>query len=228
MLSALVTLFMVLSYRGVLLPLVICATGAGLCISMGVRFRTLMLRFSEPFFIIVVVLLLKVFFSGIKPLFSVVILGLPVTAHSDGLMEGLLIACRIAGAVTTVAVLGFSTPFNKLIAALSWMKVPKGFVEVSMFAYRYIFMLFDDASVIYNAQKNRLGYSTVKRGLSSFGILAGSLVLKAFESSQGTAVAMSQRGYDGNMPTFGHPPFRAREIAVSAILVGLLGMLWRI
>ncbi len=227
-LSAFAILVMVLSYRGILLPLVTCVLGAGLCISMGIRFKPLLLRFSEPLFIIVVILLLKVFFSGTRPLFSVIVLGLPITAHADGLAEGLLIACRVMGSVTIVAILGFSTPFNQFIAALSWMKVPKGFVEVSMFAYRYIFMLLDDATVIYNAQKNRLGYSTVKRGLSSFGILAGSLVLKAFESSQSTAVAMTQRGYDGNVPALGHRPFRAREIALSALLIALMGILWKI
>jgi len=226
-LSTLTILVMVLSYRGVLLPLIVCGVGAGLSASMGVRFRTLLLRFFEPFFIILVILLLKTLFSGNRPLFSIAFFGIPITAHTDGLVEGVLIGCRIIGGVTAVAVLGFSTPFNQFMAGLSWMKVPRGFVEVSMFAYRYIFMLFDDAIVIYNAQKNRLGYSSIKRGLGSFGILAGSLVLKAFDSSQSTAVAMSQRGYDGSMPTLEHRPFRTREVALSAIFVLLMGVLWR-
>jgi cobalt/nickel transport system permease protein len=228
LLSTLAILVMVLSYRGILLPLVVCAVGTGLCASMGVRFKTLLFRFSEPFFIILIILVLKTFFSGKQPLFSLFLFGLPVTAHVDGLMEGVLIGCRIIGGVTAVAVLGFSTPFNQFMGGLSWMKVPRGFVEVSMFAYRYIFMLFDDAAVIYNAQKNRLGYSTIGRGLGSFGILAGSLVLKAFESSQNTAVAMAQRGYDGNMPTLEHRPFRPREVALSALFIVAMGILWRI
>jgi cobalt/nickel transport system permease protein len=227
-LSTLAVLAMVLSYRGILLPLIACAVGTGLCALMGVRFKTLLFRFSEPFFIISVILVLKTFFSGRQPLFSLVLFGLPITAHADGLMEGVLIGCRIIGGVTVVAVLGFSTPFNQFMAGLSWMKVPRGFVEISMFAYRYIFMLFDDATVIYNAQKNRLGYSTIKRGLNSFGILSGSLVLKAFESSQTTAVAMTQRGYDGNMPTLEHRPFKFREVALSILFVVLMGMIWRI
>ena len=63
-----------------------------------------------------------------------------------------------------------------------------------MFAYRYIFVLLDDATVIYSAQKNRLGYSTIRRGLSSFGVLAGSLTLKAFDQQPGTRRLPWSRG----------------------------------
>jgi cobalt/nickel transport system permease protein len=225
--STLALLVMVLSYKGVFFPLLLCAAGVGSCASMGVRLKALLLRFSEPLFIIFIILLLKVFFSGDNPLFSFALFRFTVTAHADGLMEGVLIGCRIIGAVTVVATLGFSTPFNQFMAGLSWMKAPKGFVEVSLFAYRYIFMLFDDATVIYNAQKNRLGYSTVGRGLRSFGILAGSLVLKAFENSQSTAIAMTQRGYDGNMPTLDYLPFKWREVAASALFILVMGIAWK-
>lgn len=226
-LSTVALLVMVLSYKGTVFPLLICVLGTGLCLSMGVRFKTLLLRFSEPLFIILVILFLKTFFSGSKPLFSFVPFGITVTAHADGLVEGILMGCRIIGGVAIVAVLGFSTPFNRFMAGLSWMRVPRGFVEISMFAYRYIFMLFDDAMVIYGAQKNRLGYSTVKRGLSSFGVLAGSLVLKAFESSQTTAVAMTQRGYDGNMPILENQRIRLREVVLSTLFITLMGVLWK-
>jgi cobalt/nickel transport system permease protein len=226
--STLVLLVMVLTYGGILFPLLLCVAGCALCASIGVRFRAMALRFAEPLFIIFVILLLKVFFSGSKPLFTLVFPSFTITAHIDGLMEGLRIGCRIIGAVTVVAVLSFSTPFNQFMAGLSWMKVPQGFVEVSMFAYRYIFMLFDDAMVIYSAQKNRLGYSTIKRGLNSFGILTGSLIIKAFDQSQKTTIAMTQRGYDGAMPDLEHKPFKPSEIGAAVSLIIVMGILWKI
>jgi len=141
---------------------------------------------------------------------------------------GLRIGSRILGAVSIVALLGFSTPFTEIMAGLSWLKIPKGLIEISLFAYRYIFVLFEDAMVIYNAQKNRLGYSNMKRGLSSFGTLTGSLTLKAFEHSQNTTTAMLQRGYDGNIPMLKHKPFRFLEVAVSILLVFAMGLVWQI
>jgi cobalt/nickel transport system permease protein len=225
---AIVLLMLVLSYKGFAFPLVVAILGFGLCLCMKIPIQVFALRFSEPLFIALVLVALKCFFSGSDVMFSLNLLGLDIVGHKDGLIDGLMIACRIAGAVSIAAVLGFSTPFTRLMAGLSWLRVPKGFIEVLMFAYRYIFVLLEDALVIYNAQKNRLGYSSIRRGLTSFGTLAGSLTLKAFETSQNTTVAMVQRGYDGNMPMLKHVPFRSSEVACSIIFVIIMGTIWKI
>ncbi len=219
---------MVLSYRGFIFPLIVLATSLLLCAKMKVPFRRFVIRFSEPAFIASVLILIKFFFSGRDVLFSVHLLGIGLSGHKDGLRDGLMIASRIAGAVSLIGVLGFATPFTEIISGLSWFRVPRGLIEISMFAYRYIFMLFEDATVIYNAQKNRLGYSTIRRGVNSFGVLAGSLTLKAFEHSQNTTVAMVQRGYDGTMPVMRHKPFRAEEVIASVIVIAVMGVLWKI
>lgn len=227
LLVSLVILAMVLSYKGLALPLLVMALCLFLCMRMKISLRVFALRFSEPLFIAAVVLFLKFFFSGKDTLFSLHLVGIDVIGHRDGLVEGLLIGSRIIGAVSVVAVMGFSTPFTDFMAALSWLRVPKGFIEILMFAYRAIFVLLEDALVIYSAQKNRLGYSTARRGLSSFGVLAGSLTLKAFDHSHNTTVAMVQRGYDGNMPLLKHKPFQYSDIIVSILFVGVLGVVWK-
>ncbi|HVN95976.1 MAG TPA: cobalt ECF transporter T component CbiQ [Syntrophorhabdaceae bacterium] len=227
MIAALILLAMVLSYKGFFFPIMVSITGAGVCIAMGVRIKPMLVRFSEPFFIVLVILVLKVFFAGNKMFFCFGIFGCTFTAHLDGLMEGLAIGSRIVGALAVVAVLSFSTPFNRFMAGLSWMRVPRGFIEVSLFAYRYIFMLLDDAYVIYNAQKNRLGYATIRRGLDSFGILSGSLVLKAFDHSQNIAVSMAQRGYDGNIPALRQKPFSIGEVLIALFVITVMGYVWK-
>ncbi len=227
-LSALSLLFLVLTYKGFAFPLLTALVCLFFCITIKIPPRTVIMRFSEPMFIAAMVIVLKFFFSGKDVLFSVQIIGIGIVGHKDGLMAGLQIASRILGAVSVVAVLGFSTPFTEFMAGLSWLRVPKGFIEIAMFAYRYIFMLFEDAMVIYNAQKNRLGYSNIRRGLGSFGIMAGSLTLKAFEHSQNTTVAMVQRGYDGNMPMLKHKPFRHSEVIGSILFVLVAWAVWKI
>lgn len=223
---AIAVLIMVISYKGFVFPLTVVLLNIGLCIKMKVPLRALMLRLSEPLAIILVLILLKLLFSGREALFSFSLFGLSVTGHKDGLIDGLMIAGRVLGAVSVIAVLGFSTPFTELMSGLSWMRIPKGFIEILMFAYRYIFVLFEDAMVIYNAQKNRLGYCSVRRGLNSFGTLAGSLILKAFDHSQNTTVAMVQRGYDGNMPLLKHKPFKLSEVVASSLFIIAMGCIW--
>jgi cobalt/nickel transport system permease protein len=221
-------LIMVLTYHGFLFPLVVAMLSLLLCIWMRVPLKLFVLRFSEPALVALVLILIKVFFAGHDELFSISLPGVRISGYKDGLIDGLTIASRIVGAVSVITVLGCATPFIDVIAALSWFRVPKGLIEILMFAYRYIFMLFEDAMVIYNAQRNRLGYSNIRRGLGSFGILAGSLTLKAFEHSQNTVVAMAQRGYDGNMPVLKHRPFKPSEVIVSILLIVIMGLAWKI
>jgi len=220
-------LVMVLSYRGFLFPLVTSLLCVFFCIKTKIPLRVLFLRFSEPLFIASMVLILKLFFSGEDAFFSFHILGVKVSGYRDGLMEGLFIACRILGAVSIVALIGCSTPFTEFMAGLSWLRVPKGFIEILMFAYRFLFVLLEDATVIYNAQKNRLGYSTVRRGMGSFGILAGSLVLKALEHSHHVTTAMIQRGYEGDIPFLKHKPFKRSEVVVSVLIIAAMGWVWK-
>lgn len=190
-----------------------------LCLSLGTPLRILLLRFSEPLFIAATVLFLKMFFSGSEQIFTIGLAGFELAGHRDGLLEGVRIASRIVGGVSLLAVIGFSTPFTELMAALSWFRVPQVLIDVALFAWRYLFLLMEDAQVVYNAQKNRLGYVGYRRALSSFGTLAGVLVIKAFDNSQSITTAMVQRGYDGAMPASLHRPFRLAELACAAAFV---------
>ena len=218
-------LVMVIGGRGYLFPLLVAAGCLVSCRSLGVPGRLLALRFAEPLFIAAMVVLLKLLFAGKVPLFAFSALGITVVGHLDGLLEGARIAARIAGAVSLVALLGFSTSFTDLMGALSWLKVPRALIEVALFAWRYLFVLLEDAQVVYHAQKNRLGYAGYRRGLSSFGTLAGALVIKAFDNSQAVTTAMVQRGYDGEMPLLKHRPFRAGEVLSAVLVVVILGFL---
>lgn len=228
LLVAIILLVMVLSYKGFAFPLLVFSLGIASGIKMKIPLKVFILRFSEPLFIALVLILIKFLFSGKEAIWSLNFAGITLTGHKDGLIEGLLIASRIAGAVSIFALLGFATPFTEFIASLSWLKIPRGFIEILIFAYRYIFVLFEDATVIYIAQKNRLGYSSIKRGLSSFGTLTGSLTLKAFEQSQSITTAMVQRGYDGNIPMLKHKTFKFSEIFVSLLFVTFMGFIWKV
>ncbi|HJV36761.1 cobalt ECF transporter T component CbiQ [Geomonas sp.] len=225
LLSALALLVMVISSRTTSFPLLVSVLSLGVCISLGISAKTLLLRFSEPLFIALTVLALKVFFAGHTPLFSLQIASFQLTAHREGLMEGVGIASRIMGGVSLLAVVGFSTPFTELMAALSWLKVPQVLIEISLFAWRYLFLLLEEAQVVYQAQKNRLGYVGCRRGLSSFGTLAGVLVIKAFDNSQSVTTAMMQRGYDGQMPMLLHKPFKGMEVAGAMLIVAALAVI---
>jgi cobalt/nickel transport system permease protein len=226
LLFSLALLLMVISGKGFLFPLTTAVLCISICLRSGIRPKAFALRFAEPVFIITMIVLLKLFFTGHSPLFTVSLFGMEISGFREGLQEGLLIAARIIGAVSVVNALACVTPFTELMAAFSWLRLPQTFIDIVLFAWRYLFLLHDDARVIYAAQKNRLGYSNYRRGLRSFGTLTGTLVIKAFDNSCTVTTAMVQRGYDGNMPMLKHKPFRRPEVAVSLSFLLCMGILW--
>jgi cobalt/nickel transport system permease protein len=196
---------------GLLLALVISSRGsafpwqvAGICLPValitGMPPRLLLLRLVHPLFIAVVILILKTFLGGGETVALIKMGTFTLAGRPEGVREGLLISSRIMGAVSVAVLLGQVMTFTETMAALAWLRVPRGLVDVSMFAWRALFMLYDDAAIVYTAQKNRLGYCGMRRGLKSFGAMAGMLTIRAFDSSQAMTVAMTQRGYDGSLP----------------------------
>ena len=196
---------------GLLLALVVSSSGrgfpwlvAGICLPAawlsGMTLRVLCLRLMHPLFITAMILALKVFMGTGEPFILFESGEYAIMAHREGIHEGLLIISRIMGAVSVAILLSQMMTFTETMAALAWLRVPRGLVDVSLFAWRSLFMLYDDAGVVYTAQKNRLGYCGMRRSLRSFGSMAGMLTIRAFDGSQSMTTAMTQRGYDGTLP----------------------------
>lgn len=200
MMGAGLLLALVISSKSSSFPWQVAAICLPVALIAGMQLRVLILRLLHPLFIATVILTLKTFMGAGQavPLFQLGSFSL--AGQIAGLHEGLLITSRIIGAVSVAVLLSQVMTFTETMAALAWLRVPRGLVEVAMFAWRSLFMLYDDAGVVYTAQKNRLGYCGMRRGLKSFGAMAGMLTIRAFDSSQAMTVAMSQRGYDGTLP----------------------------
>ena len=224
---------------GLLLALVIRSHGsafpwqvAGICLPValiaGMPPRLLMLRMLHPLFIAAVILMLKTFLGGGEPVALIHLGTSTLSGRLAGLQEGLLISSRIMGAVSVAVLLGQVMTFTETMAALAWLRVPRGLVDVSMFAWRALFMLYDDAGVVYTAQKNRLGYCGMRRGLKSFGAMAGMLTIRAFDSSQAMTVAMTQRGYDGSLPLLRASRLGRTQLAGLSLFAILASVAWKL
>ena len=228
LLAAAILLALVISSRGSAFPWQV----AGICLPValiaGMPPRVLLLRLLHPLFIAVVILVLKAFMGSGTYIEFFSAGGISVTGRPEGLREGLLIASRIMGAVSVAVLLSQVMTFTETMAALSWLRAPRGLVDVALFAWRALFMLYDDAGVVYTAQKNRLGYCGMRRGLRSFGAMAGMLVIRAFDSSQAMTVAMTQRGYDGSLPLLRASRLGRAQLAGLSLFAILASVAWKL
>jgi len=196
-LAAAFLLVLVVSSGGSGFPWLVAAACLPAAALSGMRLRVVLLRLLHPLFIAAVILGLKTFTGGAD---TPLTLMPALTINAAGLQEGLLTTARIMGAVSVAILLSQVMTFTETMAALAWLRMPAGLVEVSLFAWRALFMLYDDAGTVYTAQKNRLGYCGLRRGLRSFGTMAGMLTIRAFDNSHAMTTAMTLRGYDGTMP----------------------------
>jgi cobalt/nickel transport system permease protein len=200
LLAAALLLGLVVSSTGSAFPWQVACICLPVALIAGMTPKVLILRLLHPCFIATVILALKTFMGPGQTIGLFSFGTYSVAGHPDGIREGILISSRIMGAVSVAVLLSQVMTFTETMAALAWLKVPRGLIDVSMFAWRSLFMLYDDAGVVYTAQKNRLGYCGMRRGLRSFGAMAGMLIIRAFDNSQAITTAMTQRGYDGSLP----------------------------
>ncbi len=162
-------------------------------LSIRIPAKTLLLRLAMPLVMGAVVLVAQVFFYGETPLFTITVLRL--TAHEEGLAQGLLIMCRVLGGTSLVLFLSMSTPADQLLMAARWFRTPRTFVELALLIYRYIFVLAEELLTMKDAQTVRLGYHNWRQSMRSLNVLGASLILRAYDRAERVFEAMLVRGY---------------------------------
>jgi len=126
--------------------------------------------------------------------------GHPVGLTRQGLEAAVLIVSRVALSISLVVLLTLTTPWNRLLASLRAVFVPRVFVQVLGMTYRYLFHLVTGVGEMYTARRAR----TVRRdrdvvpGRSFVAATAGALFGKTHALSEEVHLAMVARGYTGS------------------------------
>lgn len=225
LMASLLLLALVVGSTGTRFPWLVVCICLPAALFSGMPLRQLALRLLHPFCIALMVLVLKACFGSGPATASWSFGSHLLTVKATGLAEGMAAGSRIMGAASIVLLLCRVLTFTETMAALAWLRVPRCLIEISLFAWRSLFVFYDSAGVVYTAQKNRLGYCGIRRSLRSFGTMAGMLVVRALDDSFAMTTAMTQRGYDGSLPLLrdSHPrPAQLVGLACFALIAGLL------
>lgn len=209
-----------------ILPLMVASLFLGSLIIIKIPSSLLLLRLVAPLSISIVILILQIFFYGQTPWFEFNIAGLHLIGFKEGLDQGILITSKVIGAVSSMLFLTMTTSVPKLLFAASCFRIPSTFIEVTMLTYRYIFVLLESVLTIKDAQKLRLGYATLRVALSSWGNLAGAVVVKAYHQATQTHQAMISRGYCGKIVMESEEKFALKDMLVIFIAVATLVLIY--
>lgn len=113
----------------------------------------------------------------------------------------------VGAALTLIAVTGF----NSVCMALERLGAPKIFVIQLLFLHRYMFVLVDEAARIFRARSLR-SFGSEGTGIKSYGSLIGQLLLRTMDRAQRIYLAMSCRGFDGEIHVMRPLKIGSREI----------------
>jgi cobalt/nickel transport system permease protein len=139
------------------------------------------------------------FFGMLDPWFKINIIN--ITVYKDGFNLGALVFARLLGGFSCLAFLALTTPMTEIFSLLENFKIPAVVLEIAMLMYRYIFVFMEEANNMYNSQKTRLGYLSLKGSFKSLGILASNLFIRTWIRGEQVYISMESRCYDGSIKT---------------------------
>ena len=177
MIFVIIAILATLLSKTIYLPLAIIFTVSMGLASVKVPFKIIMLRLSAPLGISITMFLIRIFFCH------------------DSLNTASLVLLKIIGASSLILFLSMTTTLDKLLEETRRLKVPAIWIEICLIAYRYIFVLLEDAVTVFDAQRVRLGYAKFTTTLESLGNLVGMIIIRAYDQSISTYEAMMLRGY---------------------------------
>jgi cobalt ECF transporter T component CbiQ len=152
--------------------------------------------------------------------------GHAVGVTSEGVHGAAIIVSRVAVSISVVVLLTITTPWNRLLAAMRQVHVPRVFVLVAGMAYRYVFHLLTSVSDMYEARRARTvsPERSTASGRRFVAASAGALFGKAHALSEEVYLAMLSRGYRGVVPIFrpSRPGWRDAAWTVSCVAASVV------
>ncbi len=153
---------------------------------------------------------------------------LNLTVTEASLREGTLVLCRVFGCSVSLFFLTLTTPTTDLFNGMKRVGIPIELIDLMMIIYRYIFIVYDQALEIWQAQVMRLGYRKPVEAVRSFSMLCGMLFISSWNAGEDLIRAMDCRCYSGIFPSLDRAePMRLKSLApVAMYLVFLSGILF--
>ncbi len=97
-----------------------------------------------------------------------------------------------------VVLLLATTPFESLLKALAWFRVPASLLSLLAFTYRYVFVLVEEVERLERAWASRYFGRRRFAQFRALGPAVGTLFVRSYERAERVWAAMLSRGYDLN------------------------------
>lgn len=148
-----------------------------------------------------------------------------ITKHS--VEQATTLFFTVISSISCLYFLTLTTPLTTIFDILRKLKIPKLLIELIELTYRFIFVFLDTSLEIFRSQHSRLGYFSLKQGITSLGLLISTLFVQVFKRAHQLTIAMHARGYQEDI-NFLHATYRysTRNWVVIAITFVTIAMVY--
>lgn len=138
-----------------------------------------------------------------------------ITATDAGIVSAATVMAKSWLSVQAMMALIATTHFSELLIALAALRLPPVLIMILGMAYRYLFILQEEALRMLRARDSRSASLPNRRAGRSLlwratitGRMVGTLFIRAYDRSERIYAAMLARGYDGQPITASQPPLQ--------------------
>lgn len=120
-----------------------------------------------------------------------------------------------------------TAPLHRTVRSLGEMRVPRSWLQLFLFAYRYLFVSLDTMrrlriALVARSFRSRLDLHTAR----TYANQAGMLLVRSFEQTERILMAMKARGYIGKIHTLDESRRSRGDYAKLGLAFVLSGLLW--
>ena len=150
---------------------------------------------------------------------------LSVTRASQ--LQAIGISLSAYAGVSSLYMLGLTTPLPGIIKTLNDMHLPGIIIELMYLIYRYIFVLFSIQDTMSTAASSRLGYRGYRRSVKTIMLIASNLLSLSFMQASRNFDAMEARCYDGTLRFYEQVSgLKPRHVLGFGSITAVLVVLW--
>lgn len=203
LLCAIISIFCIVCLTHWYMPLIFFAVCFGLVIYSRAPLKVYCKRLLVPISLVAFIGIIMPFTYGTTIITRVPWLMLPI--YSQGIYFGVLVFTRCISSVSVLNLLIIVTPISEVMDSMAWFRIPAVIVDTMLLMFRYISIISDESTRMYRAQVSRCGHSKsvgYYKKFTNFGLIAGSLLVRAFDRSVIVGNAMISRGYTGEYDLF--------------------------
>ena len=143
----------------------------------------------------------------------------PLIAHEEGLRTFVAAATKALIGTVSAVLLGATTSFPSVLRGLEAMRLPRLFVLIAAFMYRYLFVIVEEVGRMRAALAARAYRPRNALHAGALGRVATALFLRTYARGERVYKAMLARGYRGDMPQLSPLVLRRADVAFVALVV---------